>query len=188
MTFIDRCLKQNGHRLYSTYQILEEAHRTHHEAPLYNKIKLKRNTPKVYTRETIQAQIQNAKNEIAVGQIHPYALGQLPMELEVLEELAAAWRLKDKEDAKRQAAVELELAEEENVRKAEAEGTMSECACCCVDFPLNRMVHCDSPKVLHWFCRGCALTSAETEIGKSKYELVCMSMDGCTAGFSMEQR
>jgi TRIAD3 protein (E3 ubiquitin-protein ligase RNF216) len=29
---------------------------------------------------------------------------------------------------------------------------------------------------------------AETQIGLSKYELTCMSMDGCQAGFSLEQR
>lgn len=29
---------------------------------------------------------------------------------------------------------------------------------------------------------------AENEIGLSKYELVCMSMDGCDAGFSNDQR
>ncbi len=28
----------------------------------------------------------------------------------------------------------------------------------------------------------------ETQIGLSKYELACMSMDGCTAGFSLDQQ
>jgi TRIAD3 protein (E3 ubiquitin-protein ligase RNF216) len=49
------------------------------------------------------------------------------------------------------------------------------------------MVHCNGDTT-HWFCRSCARKTAETQIGLSKYQLSCMSMDGCTGGFSRDQR
>lgn len=77
--------------------------------------------------------------------------------------------------------------DEDNFDRAKADGTTGECECCCDDFALNRMVHCNGES-LHWFCRNCARLNAETQIGLSKYELVCMSMDGCTSGFSRDQQ
>lgn len=81
----------------------------------------------------------------------------------------------------------IEQEEQENVDRARAEGTLADCECCYDEHPLNRMVHCDG-EVLHWFCCACAKQMAETQIGLSKYHLACMSMDGCTAGFSRAQR
>lgn len=77
--------------------------------------------------------------------------------------------------------------ETDNFNKAKEEGTTSECECCCDEFALNRMVHCDG-EITHWFCRNCAKMNAETQIGLSKFELNCMSMDGCPAGFSKCQQ
>lgn len=77
--------------------------------------------------------------------------------------------------------------EVDNFNQAVAEGTTGECECCCDEFALNRMVHCNGD-TLHWFCRKCARLNAETQIGLSKFELNCMSMDGCTAGFSKDQK
>lgn len=108
-------------------------------------------------------------------------------QVEVLRELQAARRLRSKAEARRQMERQAEIEEEKNEQKAIAEGTMAECGCCFGDFPLNRMVHCDS-ETLHFFCKGCAKQTADTEIGNSKYELHCMSMDGCSGGFSMDQR
>lgn len=173
--FINSCLRLNGHRLFSAYRILEEAERTRGNKalnPPFRELKTRRKPTSKYTRANIQVYINAATGP----------------EKDVYEELVASWKLKDKGDAKRRAALEDELAEQENTRKAEAEGTMSECGCCFSDYPLNRMVHCDSSQIMHWFCRECARLSAETEIGNSRYELVCMSTDGCSAGFSMEQR
>ncbi len=107
--------------------------------------------------------------------------------VEILRELLTCRRIRKKADEKRLEELQTKQFEEENTRRAEAEGTMSECGCCYSDYPLNRMVHCNGNE-LHWFCRGCALRNAETEIGNSKYELHCMSTDGCTAGFSLEQQ
>jgi len=173
MTFIDAALGQSGYRLFSAYRVLEEAQRTFDPAaPTYQRMK---------------------KNRVA----NDYKDERLPIlratlagnedQLEILDELVAARRIKRKAEKKRQDIRQAELDEEENTRRAEADGTMSECGCCMGDYPLNRMVHCDNEEI-HWFCRGCALRTAETEIENARYEIKCMSMDGCEGGFSMDQR
>lgn len=41
---------------------------------------------------------------------------------------------------------------------------------------------------MQWFCFQCCRRQAETLVGLSKYELTCMSMDGCPASFSHVER
>jgi TRIAD3 protein (E3 ubiquitin-protein ligase RNF216) len=181
MTFIDIALSQSGYRLFSTYRVLEEAHRTFDaRRPPYNKIKRQIKTRKMeddYTDASLENTIQRMMQT-----------GYQNQEAEILRELQAARRIRKKAEAKLQAELQTKLEEEENVRRAEAEGTMSECGCCFCEYPLNRMVHCNHEVLMHWFCRGCAKQNADTEIGNSKYHLGCMSMDVCDAGFSLEQR
>lgn len=172
MTFIDATLVQSGFRLFSAYRVLEEAERTFDIAnPAYNKIKPRR-----------KSNFRADKIQILLN-----AIDLPPDRRETFEELVAARRIRGKADQKREDERQLLLAEDENTRRAEADGTMGECGCCYGDYPFNRMIHCDGEEA-HCFCRQCALKNAETEIGNSKYELTCMSMDGCTAGFSKEQR
>lgn len=174
MAFIDATLSQSGHRLFSAYQLLDEANRTYD--PLtsgYTKIQKPRKAHTDFGEESIEVLLNDPTRDLE--------------RTETLRELRAARRYKAKADAKREAERSAELEEEENERKAQAEGTMKECACCFGDYPLNRMVHCDADEI-HWFCRGCALRNAETEVGQSKYELCCMSMEGCDAKFSLSQR
>lgn len=174
MTFIDSTLQKSGHHLFPTYRALEEAHRSFDPAnPKYTKIKNLRRIPALYLEAEIEGAIQ--RNEAS-------------WRTDIFKELQVARRVQTNTESRRHAQREAELAEEENVRIAQAEGTMSECGCCFGDYPLNRMVHCNNEEVLHWFCRGCARQTAENEIGNSKYELNCMSTDGCEAGFSLEQR
>lgn len=80
-----------------------------------------------------------------------------------------------------------EQEEAENLERAKAEGTLADCGCCYEELPLNRMVHCNGETV-HWFCPECARRNAETAVGLSKYHLGCMSVDGCNASFSLDQR
>lgn len=174
MAFIDRTLSSSGYRLFTAYRALDEAQRTYDPAnPQYQRIKNLRRMPREYCDEHVEASIQQNES---------------PAKTEVLQELQACRKIQKNAESRRLAEREAQLAEEENERRAEAEGTMSECACCYGDFPLNRMVHCRNEEVLHWFCYRCARQAAETEIGNSKYELHCMSTDTCTAGFSLEQR
>ena len=179
MNFIDIALKQCGYRLFSTYRVLEEAHRTFSKdrfRPPYNKIKYPRKNDGTYNDANLQETIQRMSLNLAAME-----------QVEVLKELQAARRIRKKADAKRQAELQAMIEEENNLKKAMAEGTMTECGCCFGDFPLNRMIHCDN-EVLHFFCRACAKQTADTEVGNSKYELHCMSMDGCAGGFSLDQR
>lgn len=178
MNYINATLSHTGYRLFSAYEVLEETQRTwsHSEAP-YQRLKNPRKSDD-YTDQKVADYLASPAD----------VNGSIDREkVEVFEELQAARRIRSKADARRAAERAAELEEEENVTKAEAEGTMSECECCCCDYPLNRMVHCDGEK-LHWFCRGCAKRTAEVEIGKSKYELHCMSTEKCSAGFSLDQR
>jgi TRIAD3 protein (E3 ubiquitin-protein ligase RNF216) len=100
-----------------------------------------------------------------------------------LDEFLAARVVRNGKDVIKAAEIE----EEQNITRAKMHGEMADCGCCFEEFPLNRMVHCEGQEV-HWFCRGCMTQQAETTIGYSKYDLSCLSMDGCSAGFSMAQR
>lgn len=179
MAFITSTLEPSGYRLFSAYRVLEEAHRTFDpRRPPYNKIKKLRKSAEHYKAPNLELHIQELLS-------NPY---QNEQEVEVLRELQAARKVRKNAEDKREAERQLEIEEESNYLKAQAEGTMSECGCCFSDFPLNRMIHCNNEDVLHWFCRGCAKQNAETEVGNSKYQLRCMSMDACGAGFSLDQR
>jgi TRIAD3 protein (E3 ubiquitin-protein ligase RNF216) len=167
-------LHQSQFRLYHAYRVLEEAHRTFDQKnPPYNKIKTARKMQPDYQEAAVQAFIANKYSDQS--------------RVEILRELCAARRIRRKAEEKRELEHQAELEEEANERRAMADGTMSECGCCFGDFPMNRMVHCDAD-TLHWFCRACAKQTADTEIGSSRYELHCMSMDGCEGGFSKDQR
>lgn len=80
-----------------------------------------------------------------------------------------------------------EKAEAENWQRAKDEGNLVDCGCCYSEFPLNKMVHCNGD-VAHWFCCDCARRLAEDAVGYQKYQLTCMSTDGCEATFSKDQR
>ncbi|RFU32068.1 hypothetical protein B7463_g4246, partial [Scytalidium lignicola] len=175
MTFVNATLQQFGYRLLPAYQALEEADRNFDpKNPPYSRIQRARKPdPQLYDDELYES-INT-----------PYTEEQ---RRETLLEFQVARKLKKKAEAKLRAEREAAIAEEQNALEAEARGEMGECGCCFGDFPLNRMVHCDSDAIMHWFCRGCTKQNADTVIGQSKYELRCMSMDDCNAGFDMEQR
>ncbi|KAI0200002.1 hypothetical protein F4808DRAFT_174473 [Astrocystis sublimbata] len=78
-------------------------------------------------------------------------------------------------------------AEKHNFLQAQKNGQTLECGICCEEYALNRMVKCDG-ETAHWFCRKCLKTHAESLVGMAKYDITCMSMDGCPARFSQSQR
>ncbi|KAK5987997.1 E3 ubiquitin-protein ligase-like protein [Cladobotryum mycophilum] len=80
-----------------------------------------------------------------------------------------------------------EQAENRNYEKAKLRGEIAECECCFLEFALNRLVHCNG-ETTHLFCTHCTRRHAETQIGLSKYEVQCLSMDQCSAGFSPDER
>lgn len=179
MNFITITCTKTKYRLFSAYEMLEEAQRTYDKAKKvpYPRLKSPRKGDD-YSPTNVAAYLASPAEPD----------GQVDQEkVEIYEELQATRRVSAKAAAQRTAERVAEAEEAANVARAEADGTMSECGCCYCDYPLNRMVHCNGDET-HWFCRGCAKRNAEAEVGKSKYELFCMSTDKCTAGFSSDQR
>lgn len=172
MKTIDDQLYLNKQFLFPTYMALYELERQHIELP---KLKTARKLPVFLRKENIE---RATNGSLAT----PEPLLRLLHELKFAK--AAKARLMAKHDAENQN----ETQERENEEQARALGAMDECGCCFSEYPLNRMVHCSNEGALHSFCKTCARTNAETEVGQGKYILVCMSMDGCSAGFSREQR
>lgn len=99
--------------------------------------------------------------------------------------------------------------EQVNRERAVAEGTARDCGCCFSNEPMNRMVSCDvnpehvsrrlNPRssgqdleiltrTCQLFCYSCARKNAEVQLGLSKYELKCVSMDDCTGHFHPSER
>ncbi|SPN99881.1 uncharacterized protein DNG_02733 [Cephalotrichum gorgonifer] len=74
-----------------------------------------------------------------------------------------------------------------NQELAKATGTMRDCGCCFSDFPMNRMISCNADSE-HLFCYPCARKNAEVQLGLSKYELKCLSMDDCSGHFYASAR
>ncbi|KAI1131330.1 hypothetical protein F5Y10DRAFT_74019 [Nemania abortiva] len=106
-----------------------------------------------------------------------------PAECAAFAEFIAARELRAAKDAKLVAEAE----EFNNFHRAQIAGQTTECGICFEECALNRMVRCEG-ETMHWFCRTCLRSQAESQIGMAKYELTCMSMDGCSAGFSRSQR
>ncbi|EQB53745.1 hypothetical protein CGLO_06488 [Colletotrichum gloeosporioides Cg-14] len=111
-----------------------------------------------------------------------------PDRTRALEELRAARQVCEAEQSRRNSARAKVLEEENNFKQAREAGTIAECGCCFDERPLNRMVHCDNPDAEHYFCIACARKCAETAIGLARFQLNCMSMDGCSHDFSHSQR
>lgn len=107
---------------------------------------------------------------------------------EALQEFKAAQLAYETQAAEAEIQKQREQEELANKYQAKENGTLGECGCCFKDdLPLNRMVHCNADEI-HWFCRDCARSLAETQAGVLKSDLTCMSMDGCEGGFSRDQR
>ncbi|KAI3556934.1 ubiquitin-conjugating enzyme [Colletotrichum abscissum] len=107
-------------------------------------------------------------------------------EKRVLEELVAARRVL-RVTRNRLDAARFEAAREAaNFEIAKATGSFTDCGCCYSEFALNRMVRCENGN--HFFCLECARRNAETVVGLSKYEITCMSIDGCDSGFAHKER
>ncbi|KAG5768564.1 hypothetical protein H9Q72_003959 [Fusarium xylarioides] len=171
---IQQTLSENGNRLFPTFNIINTAlNEASDHRPLPWKLK---KTPSVpvprYKKERIDASIQACSND---------------WEKELMKELEAARLVQSDLAEKRRAEALAEEAERMNLEEADARGEVTECGCCFADTPWNRLVYCQGEDP-HAFCINCARRHAETQIGLSKYELECMSMIGCTAGFSHSER
>ncbi|TRX96607.1 hypothetical protein FHL15_002509 [Xylaria flabelliformis] len=86
-------------------------------------------------------------------------------------EFAAARKLRATKDAR----IAAEAEEHQNFLRAKNEGQTTDCGICFEECPLNRMVRRKNSRIHLLILMG-------------KYALTCMSMDGCSAGFSRSQR
>ncbi|RSL45860.1 hypothetical protein CEP54_014104 [Fusarium duplospermum] len=64
---------------------------------------------------------------------------------------------------------------------------LRDCECCYIKTSQLDMVHCQAQEN-HWFCKKCFSGHAWEVVGKLRYEIPCMSTDGCNAGFSHQER
>lgn len=176
MNIINAQISAANHFLYPAYLACYEIERKWTpEQPQYAKLKKPRPLPPHLTPANIDLTL-----DVALATQAPTP----PIMTELRDARAAKHRLKTQYDR----ADEIERAEKENEETARAMGAVDDCACCFAEYPLNRMVHCNNEASIHFFCKTCAKTNAETEVGQGKYVLVCMSMDGCSAGFARDQR
>lgn len=125
---------------------------------------------------------KNTIEQVAVSPEDPNPHGR-----EAKQQFLAAQEVCLEKSAKYAAEKAREREENENLEKAKAEGAIAECGCCFDELPYNRMAHCDGDSP-HWFCYDCARRQAENQIGQQRYHLGCMSMEGCEATFSRDQK
>lgn len=169
MKAIHQYLDQNRRSLFEAYTAMDDAVRTwdNSNAPWTEKKTPSRKLPGF---EPGKPMVQNL-NEFT------------PAQQTAINELRAARELRSIKDAR----VAAQAEEENHFAQAKLNGQVVECGCCFDEFPADRVVECNG-EVTHLFCRGCMRSQAETNIGVSKHELTCMSMDGCQGGFSLSQR
>ena len=105
---------------------------------------------------------------------------------QVPKELHAAKKKVQREMGKRLKAEEAEQVEEANLKKAQENNEMGECACCFNDVPLNRMVSCNGDTT-HFYCMECPKQQIETQMGQSKCRPKCFGVDDCNGTFTRRQ-
>lgn len=83
-------------------------------------------------------------NEYKEGQLsEAIANCEEPNEREALEEFRAARAVRKAQQEKVEVEKRQEREDLENFEQAQIEGTAATCECCCDEFAMNRMVHCD---------------------------------------------
>ncbi|KAI1266089.1 hypothetical protein F5Y18DRAFT_416878 [Xylariaceae sp. FL1019] len=123
------------------------------------------------------------------AEFSPEAFANIDLSQYSHEENAALMEFKAarKYRANKEAEIRTKAEERATFLQAKADGQTVECGICFDEFALAQMVSCQGENI-HWFCRSCLRTQAETQVGTGKYELTCMSMDGCLAEFSRNQK
>ncbi|KAL0768779.1 hypothetical protein CaCOL14_008087 [Colletotrichum acutatum] len=195
----DREREKKGHYVYRSEEILKhDFHQVLQKSVM--KIFYDNECKLLPTYLAIDKAVEDLKNGVREGLPYGFALKKRPTppsdrifegekldqllrtathdEKRVLEELVAARRVLNVTRTRLDAA-KLEAAREAaNFAEAKVTGTFADCGCCYSEFALNRM----------FFCVECARRNAETVVGLSKYEITCISTDGCDAGFAHKER
>ncbi|KAI0817730.1 hypothetical protein GGR55DRAFT_693919 [Xylaria sp. FL0064] len=162
-------LFENKNSVFETYMAMDEKRRSVNDA----------NTPWKEKKTLSKTREEFKPDRLSSLDVSQYKT----QERAAFSEFIAARELCAKKDAKIAADVE----EKNNFLQAQIHGQTSECGICFDECALNRMVRCEG-EPMHLFCRKCLRSQAESQIGMAKYELTCMSLDGCSAGFSRSER
>ncbi|KLJ06345.1 hypothetical protein EMPG_10243 [Blastomyces silverae] len=109
----------------------------------------------------------------------------IPMNSDILRELQDATEERRKREESRQREKELVKLEAENEATCIAQGNVMECQCCYTDAPIIHMIPCAGENI-HFFCKECVKSTAKSQIGVMKYEVNCMDISGCGAGFDKQ--
>ncbi|KAK4248301.1 hypothetical protein C7999DRAFT_40445 [Corynascus novoguineensis] len=167
---IENTFKANNCQLYTTYLALDKSSWSQDAQPMRVK---KAVSKRFHSEEALRAGAREAAEMDA---------------LEAFDAARAVCTARAQVRSSKEAEEKRKAQEEEaNFQRAKAEGTTADCGCCFDEQAMNRMVHCDGGTP-HWFCRSCARQMAEHAIGLSKHRLDCMSVDGCAATFSKDQK
>lgn len=126
-------MDQNGKLLYPTFLALSKAVDEWDQGKPAFKTKNRVIRHALITDEQVRQRIQGSEDE---------------GEREALEEFLAARAARAKMTAKLNEDRRKAQEEQENFETAQREGNIADCGCCYVEYPLNRMVHCDG-QVLH---------------------------------------
>lgn len=161
-------LKDKGN-LFDTYAFMDEATRNWNE----------QNRPWIPKLTSSKSVEMYQPGHIENLDMDPYPRQQRA----AIAEFRAARELRTHKNAKAAEADE----EQANFAEAQRNGQTMECGCCYDEQALNRMAKCNG-ETIHFFCGNCVRQQAETQVGYSKYELKCLSMDGCSAGFSFAEK
>ncbi|KAF5678803.1 hypothetical protein FHETE_1044 [Fusarium heterosporum] len=170
---IRQLLAEHNHHLLPTFTAIDNASSRAQNGPLpwrYKKTPSKQSAK--YKADNIDRSIQSSS---------------IDWEKDLMDELQAARLIQSDRTEKERVKALAEDVERRNFEDAEAKGELTECGCCFVDIPQNRLVHCDGD-VTHSFCVDCTRRNAETQVGLEKYQMECLSTDGCEAGFSHRER
>ncbi|KAJ4270145.1 hypothetical protein NW762_001818 [Fusarium torreyae] len=171
---IQEQLSQNGYHLLPTFTALDNIISQTDDVNLlpwkYKKTPSVR--PPQYRQERIEMEISICPD---------------PIKKMLMKELQAARLLQRTTTEKIRIKKRNRDAELHDFEVAKARGEVTECECCFTEASLNRLVHCNGNNT-HFFCVECAHRTAENEVGLSRYELRCMSTDGCTGSFSQSER
>ncbi|KAL8997222.1 MAG: hypothetical protein Q9188_006376, partial [Gyalolechia gomerana] len=169
--YIDLKFKESGH-LYATYLALGLSEDTYETSVPRPYVKLKKTRRSSTTEFFTQGEMSPLSNAFQ----------------KLKEELGAARAQRKKLQTQRQtqkAAEDAEAAEEKRLRDS---GQVMECACCFSDdITINKITFCSADEP-HSFCFECAATNANTQIGLSRYALICMDGSGCKERFSRQER
>ncbi|ORY15631.1 hypothetical protein BCR34DRAFT_477776 [Clohesyomyces aquaticus] len=105
---------------------------------------------------------------------------------ELLRELQAARKKRDKDLAKHLQDMEDKEAEKQNLLRARENNAINDCQICFDEFPINRMISCNGGEI-HLLCTSCAKSSVEMLMSNGKCRPECQAAEKCQGTYTRGQ-